>query len=818
MPNRVDSTTAFDSSADLSAGPCRPQGPQVDTPAVLVVDDDVSVTRALERCFRLADLKAITTNDPDEALNIISRHHVGVIISDFKMPGIDGIELLGRIRGLHPQIIRILLTGNADREDISPAIEQQIIFKFLTKPWDDDDLLLTIQAAMSQYALMSEQAELTAICRRQRSELTRMHRAASASSSLIQRLAKTKDITPAQRQMVSQYAIEAQISMVHALVDLGLADEGRIVRTLQDLSGLDCIELDDDKLDKDLATLMPADLCRQTSSVPVVGSTADRLVLAMADPIDLGAVDQIRFQLNCRISTRLACLSDIERAIDYLYGTSDPVAAEDNLPEPVNERQDSGSGVGEDQLVLAGRSVPAPASLLSGGRQSSAVNLVDAIVAEALNLGASDVHIEPKPQTTLVRYRVDGILRGGPAVPARYHLSLVSRIKVLARMDISIRRVPQDGRISVRSDRGLLDVRVSSLPTLNGEKIVMRMLDKTGSLRRVEELGLSESAHGALMRLIDVPQGVIIATGPTGSGKTTTLYALLNYRINSEINCITLEDPVEYVLDDASQVHVHDKAGLTFAASLRSSLRQDPDTILLGEIRDNETAMAAFQAAMTGHLVFSTLHTNSAAATVTRLVNLGIPPYMVASGVQGVIAQRLVRRICSDCREEVAPDHDLMLKLGFDENEMPARVWRGRGCASCDGQGYKGRLGIYEILVMDEDFHNLITTTNNESELVRSARAAGMRSLRDEGMDRIREGLTSPEELLRVIGPSVRANCLCDKCGRTLRSSFNVCPWCGYERHTTCRKCMSVLERGWVACPYCGHTLALSRDGASGQR
>ena len=391
-------------------------------------------------------------------------------------------------------------------------------------------------------------------------------------------------------------------------------------------------------------------------------------------------------------------------------------------------------------------------------------------------------------------------------IPSDLHAAVISRIKILARMDISERRRPQDGRITVKAGTRIVDLRVSSLPTINGEKIVMRILDKSSAIKRLEELGVLPEDLKKVSIISKKPQGVIIATGPTGSGKTTMLYSLLAAMMNPSKNFETIEEPVEYFLEEANQVAIHEKIGLSFAQVLRATMRQDPDVILVGEVRDFETADTAFKAALTGHMVLTTLHTNSAIASITRLIDMGIKPYILASALEGIIAQRLVRHICENCREEVIPDPEQSALLRVPDGFFDGKTYQGAGCARCNNTGYKGRLGIYEIFLMSDEYRQLIGTNYKESEILTIARANGMRSLLEDGLEKVRQGLTTMEEVLRVVGPAVRLERHCDHCGKMMESRYLFCPHCGAFRQNCCRSCHQPLEVEWAVCPACGTT------------
>jgi type II secretory ATPase GspE/PulE/Tfp pilus assembly ATPase PilB-like protein/RNA polymerase subunit RPABC4/transcription elongation factor Spt4 len=389
-------------------------------------------------------------------------------------------------------------------------------------------------------------------------------------------------------------------------------------------------------------------------------------------------------------------------------------------------------------------------------------------------------------------------------IPSDLHAAVISRLKILAKMDIAERRRPQDGRITVKAGTRIVDLRVSSLPTINGEKMVMRILDKSSSIKRLEELGVLPNDLAKITIISKKPQGVIISTGPTGSGKTTMLYSLLAAMMNPSKNFETIEEPVEYFLEEANQVSIHEKIGLSFAQVLRATMRQDPDVILVGEVRDFETADTAFKAALTGHMVLTSLHTNSAVASITRLIDMGIKPYILASALEGIVAQRLVRRICDNCREEVVPDPEQSALLRVPEGFFAGKVFCGAGCARCNNTGYKGRLGVFEIFLMSDEYRQLIGTSYKESEILTIARANGMRSLLEDGLEKVRQGLTTMDEILRVVGPAVRMERHCDHCGKLMESRHLFCPYCGSFRQNCCRSCHQSIDDDWTVCPACG--------------
>jgi type II secretion system protein E len=421
---------------------------------------------------------------------------------------------------------------------------------------------------------------------------------------------------------------------------------------------------------------------------------------------------------------------DIEQAINQYYGVMGSV---DDLIRSIGP-------VGEMAPIMPTEAAPEEAPI---------VKLVNTLILRAILERASDVHIEPTDSGIRVRYRVDGIMYDVSSAPIQLHSAVVTRIKVMSNLDIAESRVPQDGRFELKTEGKDVDVRVSSYPSIYGESIVMRLLDKGSVLFGLEELGFSKENLAKFEEIIKRPYGVILVTGPTGSGKTTTLYATLNHIVSPEKNIITIEDPVEYELKGIRQSQINPKAGLEFANALRSIIRQDPDVILVGEIRDIETAHIAVQAALTGHLVFSTLHTNDAAGTLSRLVDMKIEPFLTASSVAAAIAQRLIRTICSRCKTPFAPSKEALVKIGLDPGKE-YQLFYGKGCKHCRNSGYKGRMGIFEILVMDDKIRDLILRNASSAEIKQAAVKAGMKTLRDDGLQKVLEGKTTIDEVLRV--------------------------------------------------------------------
>ncbi|MBA4394606.1 MAG: secretion system protein E, partial [Desulfobacca sp.] len=433
------------------------------------------------------------------------------------------------------------------------------------------------------------------------------------------------------------------------------------------------------------------------------------------------------------------------------------------------------------------------------------IRMQNMIIDEALKNGVSDIHIEPRAKYVQIRNRIDGWLMDTIQVPKWMQESLLSRLKILANMDISEKRLPQDASFSVKKDKEVIDLRVSTLPTKYGEKIVLRILDKGRSLLSLDELGLYPKQKTLIRSLIEKPQGLILIVGPTGSGKTTTLYSMINTINIEDLNVVTIEDPIEYELEGINQVQINEKAGLTFASTLRSVLRQDPDVILVGEIRDQETAAIAFRAAFTGHLVLSTLHTNDTVSTITRLIDIGIEPYIIASTLLAVISQRLLRRNCPHCREPYTPTAEALSKFPNTKTQKSSVGFsRGKGCSFCNFKGYQGREGFYEVMTINSKIREAITQKASEQTLRKLAVEQGMIPLINEGFRRANKGLVSLEEVIRVIATTQESLTSCSNCGESVDPDFLVCPYCRTGLSRRCSYCSRSLQSDWTICPYCG--------------
>ncbi len=524
-----------------------------------------------------------------------------------------------------------------------------------------------------------------------------------------------------------------------ALVRLGLIQEEELTRLLSKQYGVPSVDLSNFEIDPEVVKVVPEELVQKYRIMPInrVGST---LIVAVEDPANMFAVDDIKFLTGYNVEMVLASPSAIKEAIDRHYDASATM-----LDVMSNFDLDELEVVNEADDVNV-------ADLEKAVDEAPVVKLVNLILSDAIKKGASDIHIEPYEKSFRVRYRIDGVMYEEMRPPLKLKNAITSRVKIMASLDIAERRLPQDGRIKLKISRDKdMDFRVSVLPTLFGEKIVMRLLDKSNLQLDMTKLGFEEKALAHFKEAIYKPYGMVLVTGPTGSGKTTTLYSALSELNTVETNISTAEDPVEFNLAGINQVQIHDDIGLNFAAALRSFLRQDPDIIMVGEIRDFETAEIGIKAALTGHLVLSTLHTNDAPSTVNRLLNMGVEPFLVASATNLILAQRLARKICPNCKEEVAVPAQALLDVGMKEEDIGTTTcYRGTGCANCADTGFKGRVALYEVMPIGDELKELILNGASAMELKETAIQCGMQTLRMAGIEKIKEGVTTLEEVVRV--------------------------------------------------------------------
>ena len=527
-------------------------------------------------------------------------------------------------------------------------------------------------------------------------------------------------------------------TVAQLLIEHEAAAEHDVLAALAETLDLPFERPEKDALDPDAFALLPAEFLSKNALLPLrlVNGT---LHLGTADPTNVFLLDEARRRAGRDVRPVVVPSADIARIGEQMRGATDGgMAVEDIIAD-----------MAEDDVQVVEQVDDSVADLEKMGSESPVIRFVNYLIADAIKQGASDIHIEPKERKLKVRYRIDGILFEAMSPPHTMQAAVVSRLKIMANLDISERRLPQDGRIRAVVQGRQIDLRMSTLPTAHGEKTVIRILDNRSINVPLEALGFGEAALNIWREQIDMPHGILLVTGPTGSGKTTTLYSSLRCMDGEKLNISTVEDPIEYHLPAANQVQVHERIGMTFSAALRSLLRQDPDVVMLGEIRDAETARIAVQASLTGHMVLSTLHTNDAPASITRLINIGVEPYLISAAVNAILAQRLVRKICQHCKTPFAPTAEAAEYL--EKQGLPSgETYRGAGCEKCRKTGYSGRLGLYELLVMTDELRDLVTGNPDVTQLRRLCRERGLVTLRDDGVEKVKQGLTTVDEVLRV--------------------------------------------------------------------
>ncbi len=564
--------------------------------------------------------------------------------------------------------------------------------------------------------------------------------AKQARKSLEQILLDRKQIT--EEQLTQARSVQAQTpskTVPQVLVTMNATTEGQVLSATAEMMGLPFEAITRDSIDNEAFQTLPPEYCRK-HGVLAMRFEDDRktLVLGVCDPANIFLLDELKRKTKKAIRTVVVAPVDVNRVIEQITTNSNDVKVDEIIKD-----------MSEDDVQLVKEEKDDVTDLEKAGSESPVIRFVNYLIFDAIKQGASDIHIEPKEKALKVRYRIDGVLFEAMNPPHSMAAAVTSRLKIMANLDISERRLPQDGRIRAVVHGRKVDLRMSTLPTVVGEKVVMRILDNKSISVSLDDLGFSENALTIWKNAIDQPHGIVLVTGPTGSGKTTTLYASLGQMDANKLNISTVEDPVEYHLASVNQTQMHDKIGMTFARALRALLRQDPDVVMLGEVRDAETATIAVQAALTGHLVLSTLHTNDAPSSVTRLINIGVEPYLISAAVNAILAQRLVRKICQHCKEEHVPSDDMKEFLTL-QGFATDKVYKGKGCDRCRKTGYAGRLGIYELLVMDDGLRDLVTRNPDVNQLRKLCRERGLVTLREDGFQKVMKGLTSVDEILRV--------------------------------------------------------------------
>jgi type IV pilus assembly protein PilB len=512
------------------------------------------------------------------------------------------------------------------------------------------------------------------------------------------------------------------------LVEHGVIDSNQLARILAERNSLPYVDLNAFEVDQGAANLVDSSEARRYGAIPIAFLEGGGLLVATADPTNVLGTDDIAMKTGYDVRRAIATRDGIDALVTRLTG----------LSGSVTELEDEEAN-------------PDVVELQASAKEAPVVKLVHSIIADAVNRGASDIHFDPRREAMQVRYRVDGVMVDSTTVPNNLVPGIISRIKIMAELDIAERRVPQDGRVALEVDDRHVDIRIATLPVIRGESVVMRILDKDRVVLELSSLGMRDQDRELVLNAVGQIQGAILTTGPTGTGKTTTLYALLRELNTPDRTLISIEDPVEYEMDGIKQIHVNHSAGVNFASGLRSMVRSDPDALMVGEIRDRETAQIAMEAALTGHLVLSTLHTNSASITAARLIDMGVEPFLIASGIRCIVGQRLARRLCDSCKKPANLSAEELAAVGIPESEGSS-LYEADGCVSCLGTGYRGRVGIYEVLTLTEEIRHLIVSKADSGEIEAAAVADGFHRMREDGLEKARQGLTSVAEVMRVVG------------------------------------------------------------------
>jgi type IV pilus assembly protein PilB len=597
------------------------------------------------------------------------------------------------------------------------------------------------------------------------------------------------------------------------LVNMGAISERAMLEHLREQLGLPLVDLAKMSIDEQAVQRVHEEVSRKYNALPIEIEGRSTLVVAMSDPLNVAALEDLRFHSGMFIKPVLAPATEIQEAIGRFY----------HLDTSVNEVIQNIISRDEDDVsittVVENEQAQAIDELIKEAEGRPIVRLTNWLMHTAIQERASDVHIEPQDRDLTIRFRVDGLLHEFHRLPKWTQGAIVSRIKVLSNLDIAEKRQPQDGRLMIEVEGRRVDMRVSTLPVTNGEKVVIRIVDQNRTQVALGDLGMQDDDLEKVKRSLARPQGIVLVTGPTGSGKTTLLYSGLRHIQHVTKNIVTVEDPVEFQLGGINQVQVDEKAKKTFPNALRAILRQDPDVIMIGEIRDKETAQIAFRASVTGHLVLSTVHTNDAAGAVTRLVDLGLEPFMVASSLVGVVSMRLVRMLCPRCRETYEASSAHIGRIQGDvANAAPVTLHRGRGCPHCHESGYFGRTGIFEVLEVDDPIRRLIVQNAADSAIRQAAIEAGMRTIGEDGLQKVLSGETTLEEVTRTVYLSDASSRLCTHCQTVINKDYEYCPGCGAFVGENCEHCRRRMNPAWDFCPYCGADSAHAEEPSAKKR
>jgi len=626
----------------------------------------------------------------------------------------------------------------------------------------------------------------------------------AAATSLDNILINAQILEETQLEQAIEHSRKTNMSVLEAICDLKLLEYEELklqLKTALEIQyGVTFSDITEVEPDEELISLFPQEILKQNKFIPLKRS-GNVFVFGMVDPDNLNAEKEIRDRLrefkNIQINRTVVFEDDFKNYIKKKF----PTQAEEKSHTIEQNTDELLSSMGIDLIETAADNLNL-ADLTESAEEAPIIQLANSILGVAIKRGASDIHIEPREKELIVRFRQDGVLDVYKSIPKRVQNALISRYKIMAELDISERRLPQDGRIRVKMVNKVIDFRVSTLPSKFGEKVVMRILDKSNISLGLDQLITNKETLNIVREMISRPFGIIFVTGPTGSGKTTTLYSALTERNTSGVNISTAEDPIEYDLNGITQCEVNRTIGLDFARILRSFLRQDPDIMLVGETRDKETAKIAVEAALTGHLVFTTLHTNDAPGSIMRLTEMDVEPFLIASSTIGIIAQRLLRRVCNNCKQEYTPDEHTLNFLGIKVKDK--KFYKGKGCEKCNNTGYKGRVGAYEVMKINDDLRDLIAKGANTALLRYTAQQAGMKTLVEYSLEMAHEGLTTLDEVIRVTFTGEGRSSMCPGCSKPVGDEYYKCPFCQYELKKICKGCGQVIQEGWISCAKCG--------------
>ncbi|KMP10941.1 hypothetical protein UR09_04800 [Candidatus Nitromaritima sp. SCGC AAA799-A02] len=720
--------------------------------SILIVDDDENILNSVKRSLKKENFNVLTATDARQGLKYLTEKSIDVVVSDQNMPGMTGIEFLKQVKIKYPKTTRMLFTGFADKDVSVRAIQETNVFKILKKPCNADELLRAVQIALQLQEFRSKSRD------------QRNPDFESNTFRLIekykQKLVEGRFIEESQLREAVQIQKTTGENLGAVLLKCDFLTEEILLSFLGDQLSFEVIKLEDIDIDPETLRCVPKKVAINYKTIPLF-QRSGIITVALSDPYNYSALQNIWALLGSKIEIKVCPEAEILAAINKFHTDESPAQTQesmDSLEKSFSihkmsthvERRQSDRRQNKS-LKLTNVDQPNYEINLDAEVESPPiVKAFNRIIMGGIQKESSDIHISAEKGRTVVRYRIDGVMVDGEHLPKEFFLPVVSRIKVLASLDISKRYSPQDGRLKLKLGKKKIDARISTYPAKYGESVVLRLLESDSSLIRIEGLGFSESDRIKVEKLLFKNQGLILSTGPTGSGKTTTLYSIIKALNTEGKKIITIDDPIEYQVDGIVQGEVNALQGMTFPRALRSVLRQDPDIILVGEIRDTETAEIAFQAAMTGHLVLSTLHTGSAASTLTRLLDLGIPRFVISASLIGVIAQRLVRKICLKCKNEHKVDPALFKIIDLKKTDEPKEVYKGKGCIKCNNTGYKGRLGLFEVLEYNEEMKNQILTKSLESDLEVAAIRNGMTLLKQDGINKATLGLTTFEEVARV--------------------------------------------------------------------